>query len=188
MWDLMRDMVSIAWGTIFEDGIRYVVFSLAAWGIVCVALKGVLAGRKIRPDSPKPRQMMIEFLVSLRSIFVYSLIGIAIEYMARAGFYPLSALSAGWGPVWFVISLLLMIVGHDAYFYWVHRLMHDPRLFRRFHRRHHLSHNPSPFSAYSFDLGEAAVMAAFVPLWMIVVPTPWAAVGIFMLHQIVRNT
>jgi hypothetical protein len=52
MWDLMRDVVSIAWDTIFEDGVRYVVFSLAAWGIVCVALKGALAGRKIRPDSP----------------------------------------------------------------------------------------------------------------------------------------
>jgi uncharacterized protein (DUF2147 family) len=66
--------------------------------------------------------------------------------------------------------------------------MHDPRLFRRMHRRHHLSHNPSPFTAYSFDLGEAAVMASFVPLWMILVPTPWTTIGLFMLHQIVRNT
>ena len=188
MWDLMRDMVSIAWDTIFEDGIRYVVFSLAAWGIVCVALKGVLAGRKIRPDSPKPRQMMIEFLVSLRSIFVYSLIGIAIEYMARAGFYPLSALSAGWGPVWFVISLLLMIVGHDAYFYWVHRLIHHPKRFRKYHLRHHLSHNPSPFTAYSFNLREAALMGLFAAVWPLIVPTPWAVIPVWLLHQLVRNT
>lgn len=47
---------------------------------------------------------------------------------------------------------------------------------------------PSPFSAYSFDLGEAAVMAIFVPLWVIAVPTPWPALGLFMLHQLARNT
>ncbi len=81
-----------------------------------------------------------------------------------------------------------MVIGHDAYFYWTHRLMHNPRLFRRMHRRHHRSHNPSPFTAYSFDIGEAAVLASFVPIWMILVPTPWTTVGLFMLHQIVRNT
>jgi uncharacterized protein (DUF2147 family) len=48
--------------------------------------------------------------------------------------------------------------------------------------------NPSPFTAYSFDLGEAAVMASFVPLWVFLVPTPWGVTGLFMLHQIVRNT
>lgn len=66
--------------------------------------------------------------------------------------------------------------------------MHDPRLFRVFHRRHHKSMNPSPFTAYSFDLGEAAIMAAFVPLWLFLVPTQWGVTGLFMLHQIVRNT
>ncbi len=30
--------------------------------------------------------------------------------------------------------------------------------------------------------------AAFVPLWMILVPTSWPVVGLFMLHQIARNT
>jgi uncharacterized protein (DUF2147 family) len=81
-----------------------------------------------------------------------------------------------------------MVITHDAYFYWTHRLIHDPRLFRTFHRRHHRSHNPSPFTAYSFDLGEAAINALFVPLWMLTVPTQWPIVGLFMLHQIARNT
>src|SRR5690606_33031557 len=56
------------------------------------------------------------------------------------------------------------------------------------HRRHHKSHNPSPFTAYSFDLGEAVIQGSFIPLWMLIVPTPWWVTGLFMLHQIVRNT
>ena len=90
--------------------------------------------------------------------------------------------------MWFWASLALMIVAHDAWFYWAHRLMHRPALFRIFHRRHHRSNNPSPFTAYSFDLAEAVVQSAFVPLWMLATPTPWPVIGLFVLHQIVRNT
>ena len=93
-----------------------------------------------------------------------------------------------WGWGWSAASLLLMVLAHDTYFYFTHRAMHDPRLFRHFHRRHHRSHNPSPFSAYSFDITEGIVQAAFVPIWMLLVPTSWPVVGLFMIHQIARNT
>jgi len=167
---------------------RYAIFAIGVWLVLWVLLAGVMACRKLRETTPPARQLVVEFLISLRSIAIFSTIGLATFGLERAGLLPLPHLAASWGPVWFVVSLSLIIVGHDAYFYWAHRLMHDPRLFRRFHRRHHLSHNPSPFTAYSFDLAEAAVMGTFVPLWMMVVPTPWPAVGLFMLHQIVRNT
>ncbi|MDP3492302.1 MAG: sterol desaturase family protein [Hyphomonadaceae bacterium] len=108
--------------------------------------------------------------------------------LERAGLLPGLATAAGWGAWWFAASLVLMTVAHDAYFYWTHRLIHDRRLFRRFHRRHHRSNDPSPFTAYSFDLSEAAANALFVPLWMIIVPTAWQVLGLFILHQIARNT
>ena len=79
-------------------------------------------------------------------------------------------------------------MAHDAYFYWVHRLMHDPRWFRRTHRRHHKSYNPSPFTAYSFDVSEALLMLAFSVIYPLVFPMHWEAMQWIMLHQIVRNT
>ena len=176
------------WSNMTVDVSRYAIFAIGVWFVLWVLLSGVMAGRKIRAATPPARQMLVEFLISIRSVAIFSTIGLLTFSLQKAGWLPGPMLAATWGPLWFAASLILMIVAHDAYFYWSHRLMHDPRLFRRFHRRHHLSHNPSPFTAYSFDLAEAAVMASFVPLWMIVVPTPWPAVGLFMLHQIVRNT
>ncbi len=170
------------------DLTRYVVFAVSVWLVLWVVLARPLAGRKIRPDTPKPRQLLIEFGASLRSIAIFSTIGLFTFALDRFGLLPGPDIAAGWGAAWFWVSLILMIIGHDAYFYWSHRLMHHPRLFRVFHRRHHKSMNPSPFTAYSFDLAEAAVMASFVPLWMVSVPTQWPVVGLFMLHQIVRNT
>lgn len=170
------------------DMTRYAVFAIGVWLVLWILLARPLAERKIRQARPPARQLVTEFLVSLRSVAIFSTFALAPFLLERADLLPGPRLAASWGPAWFWASLVLMIVAHDAFFYWAHRLMHDPRLFRRFHRRHHLSHNPSPFTAYSFDLREAAVMALFVPLWVLLVPTPWPAVGWFIIHQIARNT
>jgi sterol desaturase/sphingolipid hydroxylase (fatty acid hydroxylase superfamily) len=176
----IRNMVS--------DMTRYAIFAIGFWLVLWVALKGLLHGRKIRTETPPVRQLILEFLVSLRTVAVFSSVGLIPFVLERVGWLHSHQAAMALGPVWFWACLALMIVAHDAYFYWAHRIIHDPRLFRRFHRRHHLSHNPSPFTAYSFDIGEAAVMAAFVPVWVILIPTPWPVVGLFVLHQIVRNT
>ena len=170
------------------DIIRYAVFAIATWLVLWVLLARVLKHRKIRANTPPARQLIGEFLISLRSIAVFSTVGLSMFALERAGHLPGPSLAAQWGAVWGVVSLVLMIIAQDTYFYWTHRGMHRPKLFRTFHRRHHRSHNPSPFTAYSFDIAEAAVNAAFVPLWMILVPTSWPVVGLFMLHQIARNT
>ena len=167
---------------------RYAIFAVGVWLSLWIVLAIPLRGRKIRETTPPARQLVTEFFMSMRSVAIFSTFALIPYVLQRNGLLPGPAIGASWGPAWFWASLLLMIVAHDAYFYWAHRIVHDPRLFRRFHRRHHLSHNPSPFTAYSFDLGEAAIMASFVPLWVLIVPTPWPAVGWFVLHQIVRNT
>jgi sterol desaturase/sphingolipid hydroxylase (fatty acid hydroxylase superfamily) len=172
----------------FNDTTRYAMFAAGVWAALWIALARPLAGRKIRDARPPARQLVTEFFVSLRSVAIFSTFALGPYLLERAGLLPGPRIAESWGPAWFWASLALMIVAHDAFFYWAHRLMHDPRLFRRFHRRHHLSQNPSPFTAYSFDLREAAVMASFVPLWVLLVPTPWPAVGWFVIHQIARNT
>lgn len=188
MQPLLTHWAHMWWSNIVVDLRRYIVFAVAVWFFLWVAFAKRLADRKIRQDRPAGRQMALEFLVSARSIAIFSTVGVGITVMARAGFYPLADRAEHWGSAWFALSLVGMIVAHDAYFYWAHRLMHDPRLFRAFHRRHHRSHNPSPFTAYSFDLGEAFLMVSFVALWPMVTPTPWGVTGLFMLHQIFRNT
>ena len=186
--ELLRD-VGLHWLLFVRTDItRYAIFSIGVWLVLWVLFAPLLRGRKIREATPPAKQLGLEFMISVRSVAIFSTIGLSTFLLERAGWLPGPSIGASWGPIWFWVSLVAMIVAHDAFFYWSHRLMHRPQLFRRFHRRHHKSMNPSPFTAYSFDLGEAAVMGSFVPLWVLLVPTPWAVVGLFMLHQIVRNT
>lgn len=175
-------------GNLSYDLSRYAMFAVAVWLTIWVILRRPLRNHKLREVTPPARQLLVEFAVSLRTVAVFSTVGLVMFLLERAGVVDGAARASSWGWGWGIISFALMVIAHDTWFYFTHRAMHDPRLFRRFHRRHHRSHNPSPFSAYSFDIGEAVVQAAFVPVWMVLVPTSWPVVGLFMLHQLARNT
>lgn len=91
----------------------------------------------------------------------------------------------GW---WYtLLSLPLLLVLHDSYFYWVHRAMHHPVLFRRMHRIHHLSRTPTPWAAYSFAPAEALMMALFMPAMLALIPLHGVVIFIFLALMIVRN-
>jgi lathosterol oxidase len=74
----------------------------------------------------------------------------------------------GWG--YLLVSIPLLLLVHDAYFYWMHRLMHHPRLYRRVHLVHHKSVNPSPWAAYAFHPVEALLEAGIIPLLLVTIP------------------
>lgn len=167
---------------------RYLIFTVGVWLLLWVALRPWLAPRKIRESTPPARQLFTEFLFSMRSMVIFATVSVLTYFLYRAGAYPMMGIADRWGPLWFAVSLFAGIAGLDTWFYWSHRLMHDPRLFRRFHRRHHRSNNPSPFTAYSFDVGEALLLITFVVVWPWVFPMPAYAMDYVMLYQIVTNT
>lgn len=164
-------------------------YAIAAIGVLLVtwALARPLSGRKIRPASPGREQMAREFWASLRTSVIFALGGVISVMGSDAGVLKAydDPAAHGWGYFW--ISLAALIVLHDAWFYWTHRLIHDPRLFRRFHRLHHKSYNPSPFTAYSFDVGEATINAAFMPLTLLFFPLSELAIFLFLAHMIIKN-
>ena len=64
---------------------RYAIFAIGVWLLLWVVLAGLLAGRKLREATPPARQLLVEFLVSLRSIAIFSTIGLATFGLERAG-------------------------------------------------------------------------------------------------------
>jgi sterol desaturase/sphingolipid hydroxylase (fatty acid hydroxylase superfamily) len=143
--------------------------------------------RKIEPAAAKGADVRREVLLSLRSSVVFGLVGAAVFTGSKHGhtrlYHDLSAHGAGW----FVASIALTIVIHDAYFYWTHRLMHTRLLFGAVHRVHHRSTNPTAWAAYSFSLPEAVIQAGIFPLVACLLPIHPLAFATFMLFQITEN-
>lgn len=74
-------------------------------------------------------------------------------------------------PVWWMpVSLLICLAIHDTWFYWTHRLMHHPTLFRPMHAVHHASRPPTAWAAMSFHPLESLTGAFVVPALVFVLP------------------
>lgn len=166
---------------------RYLItaglFSLIIWAF----WKAHYASRKIQIRQPTSQDYRREVFASLRTALIFSITGFGMYYANWAGWLTIYDDFSVKGPLYFVGSLLAMIVAQDAYFYWTHRAMHHPRLFRTFHHTHHKSKTPTPWTAYAFDVPEAIVIVAFVPLWAAIVPMHDLAIFMFVTWQIVRN-
>jgi len=91
----------------------------------------------------------------------------------------------GWP--YFFISIVLCVIIHDAYFYWTHRLMHNPKLFKVFHLVHHKSTNPSPWAAFAFQPLEAVIEAGIAPVIVFLIPINTYAFLLFFLFSTVYN-
>ena len=164
---------------------RYIVVAAITSAIVWGLRRTRLATRKIQTREASAADMRREFFQSLQSITVYIVLGLSLLWaFGSLGIYQFQ------GSHGIAIDLALVaatILAHDTYFYWVHRAMHHPKLFKFFHRAHHRSVTPTAWAIYSFAIPEAVVMFAFVPLWLILVPAPIWVMFTWANFQLIRN-
>lgn len=84
-------------------------------------------------------------------------------------------------PLWYLpLSVLLYLAAHDSWFYWTHRLMHRPALFRIAHAVHHASRPPTAWAAMSFHPAEALTGAVVIPALVFLIPIHAAALGVVL--------
>ena len=174
-------------GVLTGDLLRYVVGAGGVYLLINVAMAVRLRSRKIRKDKPPIMQLRNEILASARTVLIFSAVGTSIVLGAHLGVIRIYLDIQDYGSAYLFGSTLVIIVIHDAYFYWLHRIMHRPKLFRILHRLHHKSYNPSPFTSYAFNSGEALVNALFLPLVLLAIPLHPIVLLIFTSHMMLRN-
>lgn len=176
-------------GAITFDFTRYVI-AASLMALVLVIAREWSQRRRIQQGRhAEASDYRREFLSSLRTVFVFAVTTLTTLTMKETGFLHFDDHFA-WTP--FLAQTVVMVLAHDAYFYWIHRAMHRPNLFRTMHLHHHLSRAPTPWTAYSFSVWEAAVEAAFVPLFLfgaalMGIDFLTATIVVFLNHQIARN-
>ena len=117
--------------------------------------------------------------------------------LASAAIYGIPAGIVAWGwqahgwtriytdihafPLWYMpVSLFAYLLLHDTWFYWTHRWMHQPRLFRIAHAVHHQSRPPTAWAAMSFHPWEAITGAIVIPALVFIVPIHVAVLGLVL--------
>jgi sterol desaturase/sphingolipid hydroxylase (fatty acid hydroxylase superfamily) len=162
--------------------------ALARYVIVVGAVGGLLwmlplrMAPRIQSSSAAPGQLRREALASISSGVIFFSI---FYFSARTGL--LSPQPLGSLPLWrWGLALLTLLVVHDTWFYWTHRLLHT-RWFWRIHRLHHESRTPNVWTAYAFHPVEALVNGAFILPASLITPLSFPLVLTFMVTMIARN-
>jgi Delta7-sterol 5-desaturase len=172
-------------GSFIFDISRYLIAASLIAGLVWVLRRTSWASRKIQQREASRADFLREFSAAFRTVLIYTIIAMPMVWAFRHGYLrsysgPVSALA-------FVGYLAAILLAHDTWFYWTHRAMHHPRLFKSFHRFHHRSITPTAWTAYAFAVPEAALMMLFVPVWFALVPTPNPVFFVFLAVMILRN-
>jgi lathosterol oxidase len=167
--------------------VRYALWAGIAFAVFHFLLRGVLAARKIA-TRPTPRgQHRRDFGYSALSMAVFGSMAFVVFLLKATGLSQMYMDIETHGWTWFWLSIPVMLVIHDAWFYWTHRLMHHRRLFKVMHKVHHLSHDPTPWTAYAFHPLEAVVEAAIAPVLIVLLPVHPLALFTFATIQMTYN-
>ena len=166
--------------------VRYFVLCGFFFIMFYVLLRRPLKKYRLQEDSPAGSDFRREILYSISSALVIG----AVFTMTITVLLPYTLIYDNigtYGTGYYVLSYLLMLVIHDTYFYWTHRLIHSKRLFRVIHRVHHRSTNPSPWTSYSFHPLEALIQALVFPIIAMTIPVQKSALIIYFFFQFVQN-
>ena len=136
--------------------------------------------RKINIKLRDSAQLTKEIRWSIITSLIFALIGALVVIAWQKGWTSiyLEIQPLGWS--WFFGSLLVYMVVHESYYYWVHRWMHHPKVFRHIHKVHHDSKITSPWTAFSFHPIEGFIEALILPLMLILIPINYYALIIYL--------
>ncbi len=158
---------------------RYFIIAGLAFVIFYIWKKREFLHRKIQKIFPKNSDFVREVSYSSISLGIFALVGgvfIGTSLRETTQIYVSLSEYSAW---YFFLSIVLLIIYHDAYFYWTHRWLHNPWMMRYVHRIHHLSHNPSPWTAFSFHPLEAFITAGVLITAVYILPIHPIAIFIF---------
>lgn len=168
-------------------GLRYFLFAGLAFLIFYVIYKGKGRFKKIQARAPESSDYAREIGYSLMTIAMFAIVPIVLLNDPIKAYTTYYTDFHQYGMVYFVGAFFLMMVMHDTYFYWTHRLMHHPALFKLFHLVHHRSTNPSPWAAYAFHPLESIIEVGIVPVFLFTIPIHLYHLSFFFLFMIIYN-
>ena len=146
------------WLVLFTAGI----FALAIW-------RGFFKARKIQPKGFKWKTFRNEIIFGVINVAISgTVIGFTTTWLRTHGYISVNPAPAAWWVI--VAEYALYFVLFDAWFYWLHRWMHNEPFYSRIHKLHHFSTAPNVMTNFSVNPLESFINGGFVPLFLLIVP------------------
>ncbi|MEO6328378.1 MAG: sterol desaturase family protein [Ginsengibacter sp.] len=126
--------------------------------------------RKISKKAYKDNQFKTEVTWSIITALLFAFAGAVLLVLWQKDFTKIYLKANDYSLWWLPASLLVIMLLHETYYYWLHRWMHIPVVFKIVHKIHHDSNVTSPWTAFSFHPLEGFLQAIFLPMILIILP------------------
>jgi ferredoxin-NADP reductase/sterol desaturase/sphingolipid hydroxylase (fatty acid hydroxylase superfamily) len=94
---------------------------------------------------------------SASTFLIFAIMDVCFLYLENLGYTKIYFNFNEYSYYWLVLSFMVVLFIDDMFFYWSHRAMHTPNLYKFFHKVHHESTDPSPLTAFAFHPSEAII-------------------------------
>ena len=159
---------------------RYFLMAGAFWFVFYSWRPESVRGRQIYKELPDLNLQKFEIKWSLMTSFIFAISGVVLGLIWQLGWTQIYLKMDQYGWVYFIGSLFIMSLVHEVYFYWTHRALHHPKLFKKYHSIHHRSLTPSPWASFSFHPVEGLTQALAIPLMVLFIPVHPVALLIYL--------
>ncbi|WP_253276421.1 sterol desaturase family protein [Synechococcus sp. PCC 6312] len=172
--DIFGIMVGVMFGMVV---VRFLAVAGVFAAFAALARRTFWRHRWVNLRPYKKHQFCQELAWSLLTSGIFALTGAITAVLWQWGYTAVYVEIGGWGYLYFVLSLLIALLVHETYYYWLHRWMHHPKIYPWMHKVHHQSITTSAWTAFSFHPLEALAQALFLPILVFVLPLhPYAIV------------
>ncbi len=114
----------------------------------------------------------------LSGVPIWTAIEVIVLWAFANGYAPW--LSFAQHPVYLAALALVVPIIHEFHFYWIHRLIHVPFLYKWVHSVHHNSVNPSPWSSLSMHPVEHLLYLSTMFYHLIIPSNP--IIALYQIH------
>jgi len=186
IWDaLIVDNVDVSFGEkcrgilIENFNIWIILYTFATILLYVKPQRNLFAPFKLNKRFPPLKLMTLELCRSGGSVLIGSAWEMLIVHLVRSKTVPMvhwSALELVDGSrtnislAFIVAAAVGMYIWGDFHFYWIHRMLHIPILYKNIHSIHHESFNPTPWSGLSFHPVEGVIYFSSAPIAALFVP------------------
>ena len=138
-------------------------------------LRSRFSKQSLHPKLPSWRSMRRDIHLSVLSGVIFALCAAAVMTGYDWGATRMYTDIHAYGLWYLGSSYVGVLLLQDTYFYFMHRLLHRPSLFKWLHQGHHRSGHPTPWTSFAFDPPEALLQGIFLVGIVFVLPLHFSA-------------
>ena len=167
--------------------LRYFIFAGIPFLIFYKLYKGSFVANKIQERFAEQKDFTREIFYSLQAALIFAAIAIVLLHSPLKAYTQIYSDLSSHSLWWVPVSVALALILHDTYFYWMHRMLHHPKLYKKAHLVHHKSITPSPWASYSFHFFESVLEGMIAPLILFLIPMHPLSFLLFTVFALIIN-